>query len=161
MATTQDIVEKLWNLCNVLRDDGITYSPVRHRADLPALPQDGKETGRRSSSSEGYRWDDLKRKGRASSSSTSTATLLHPPRHRRLRAGAGDLRQRPDSLLKQPKNLNNAGRRRSTGSTGTTRRTEGLGDLYEGLLEKNAEREEVRRRAVLHAAAADRLHGAR
>ena len=22
---TQDIVQKLWNLCNVLRDDGITY----------------------------------------------------------------------------------------------------------------------------------------
>ena len=25
-TTTHDIVEKLWNLCNVLRDDGITYS---------------------------------------------------------------------------------------------------------------------------------------
>lgn len=25
MATTYDIVQKLWNLCNVLRDDGITY----------------------------------------------------------------------------------------------------------------------------------------
>ena len=23
--TTQEIVQKLWNLCNVLRDDGITY----------------------------------------------------------------------------------------------------------------------------------------
>lgn len=23
--TTQEIVSKLWNLCNVLRDDGITY----------------------------------------------------------------------------------------------------------------------------------------
>ena len=23
--STQDIVQKLWNLCNVLRDDGITY----------------------------------------------------------------------------------------------------------------------------------------
>ena len=23
--TTQEIVAKLWNLCNVLRDDGITY----------------------------------------------------------------------------------------------------------------------------------------
>ena len=25
MPTTQDIVQKLWNLCHVLRDDGITY----------------------------------------------------------------------------------------------------------------------------------------
>ena len=24
--TTQDIVQKLWNLCDVLRDDGINYS---------------------------------------------------------------------------------------------------------------------------------------
>ena len=24
--TTRDIVAKLWNLCNVLRDDGITYT---------------------------------------------------------------------------------------------------------------------------------------
>lgn len=23
--TTQEIVTKLWNLCNILRDDGITY----------------------------------------------------------------------------------------------------------------------------------------
>ena len=25
MTTTQDIVTRLWNLCHVLRDDGITY----------------------------------------------------------------------------------------------------------------------------------------
>ena len=25
MTTTQDIVAKLWSLCHVLRDDGITY----------------------------------------------------------------------------------------------------------------------------------------
>ena len=25
MSHTQDIVAKLWSLCNVLRDDGITY----------------------------------------------------------------------------------------------------------------------------------------
>ncbi len=26
MTATQDIVAKLWNLCHVLRDDGVTYS---------------------------------------------------------------------------------------------------------------------------------------
>lgn len=25
---TQEIVNKLWNLCNVLRDDGITYHQI-------------------------------------------------------------------------------------------------------------------------------------
>jgi type I restriction enzyme M protein len=24
-STTHDIVAKLWNLCNVLKDDGVTY----------------------------------------------------------------------------------------------------------------------------------------
>ncbi len=24
-TATRDIVQKLWNLCNILRDDGITY----------------------------------------------------------------------------------------------------------------------------------------
>jgi type I restriction enzyme M protein len=26
MSTTFDIVQKLWNLCNILRDDGVQYS---------------------------------------------------------------------------------------------------------------------------------------
>jgi type I restriction enzyme M protein len=25
MPSTQDIVQKLWNVCHILRDDGITY----------------------------------------------------------------------------------------------------------------------------------------
>lgn len=25
MTATHDIVQKLWNLCNLLRDDGVTY----------------------------------------------------------------------------------------------------------------------------------------
>ena len=28
-STTHDIVAKLWNLCNVLKDDGGDVSPVR------------------------------------------------------------------------------------------------------------------------------------
>ena len=38
-GTTREIVAKLWNLCNVLRDDGITYSGLRHRADVSAVPE--------------------------------------------------------------------------------------------------------------------------
>jgi len=26
-SVTHDIVAKLWNLCNVLKDDGVTYHP--------------------------------------------------------------------------------------------------------------------------------------
>lgn len=38
---THDIVGKLWNLCNVLKDDGITYHQYV-RTDLPAVPQNGQ-----------------------------------------------------------------------------------------------------------------------
>lgn len=42
--TTQEIVSKLWNLCNVLRDDGITYH--QYVTELTyILFLKGKETG--------------------------------------------------------------------------------------------------------------------
>ena len=44
--TTQEIVSKLWNLCNVLRDDGITYhqyvTELTYRADLYPVSEDGE-----------------------------------------------------------------------------------------------------------------------
>ena len=40
--TTQEIVSKLWNLCNVLRDDGIHLSPVCDRADLYPVSENGE-----------------------------------------------------------------------------------------------------------------------
>ena len=33
MPSTQDIVQKLWNLCHILRDDGITY--LQYVTELP------------------------------------------------------------------------------------------------------------------------------
>ena len=58
--TTQEIVSKLWNLCNVLRDDGITYH--QYVTELTyILSENGKETGAESDS-EAYRWDNLSSK---------------------------------------------------------------------------------------------------
>lgn len=37
--STQDIVQKLWNLCNVLRDDGITYHQYVTELTYILLPQ--------------------------------------------------------------------------------------------------------------------------
>ena len=39
-GTTRDIVAKLWNLCNVLRDDGITYTDYVTELTFPPVPQD-------------------------------------------------------------------------------------------------------------------------
>ena len=39
---TQEIVAKLWNLCNVLRDDGITYHQICNRTHLYFIFENGK-----------------------------------------------------------------------------------------------------------------------
>lgn len=39
--TTQEIVSKLWNLCNVLRDDGITYHQYVTETMLDATVRKG------------------------------------------------------------------------------------------------------------------------
>ena len=45
--STQDIVQKLWNLCNVLRDDGITYhqyvTELTYRLFLKMINENGTE----------------------------------------------------------------------------------------------------------------------
>src|ERR671938_554679 len=62
MPTTQDIVQKLWNLCHVLRDDGITYHQYVAELTYLLFLKMAKETGTESQIPEGYRWADLERK---------------------------------------------------------------------------------------------------
>ena len=56
---TQEIVNKLWNLCNVLRDDGITYHQYVTELTYILFLKMAKETGAEENIPEGYRWDDL------------------------------------------------------------------------------------------------------
>ena len=58
--TTQEIVSKLWNLCNVLRDDGITYHQYVTELTYILFLKMAKETGAESQITAGYRWDVLK-----------------------------------------------------------------------------------------------------
>lgn len=60
--TTQEIVSKLWNLCNVLRDDGITYHQYVTELTYILFLKMAKETGAESQIPEDYRWDILKSK---------------------------------------------------------------------------------------------------
>jgi hypothetical protein len=57
--TTQEIVSKLWNLCNVLRDDGITYHQYVTELTYILFLKMAKETGAESQIPEKYRWDKL------------------------------------------------------------------------------------------------------
>ena len=56
---SQEIVAKLWNLCNVLRDDGITYHQYVTELTYILFLKMAKETGSEENIPEGYRWDDL------------------------------------------------------------------------------------------------------
>lgn len=60
--TTQEIVSKLWNLCNVLRDDGITYHQYVTELTYILFLKMAKETGAEKQIPEGYRWNVLKSK---------------------------------------------------------------------------------------------------
>lgn len=59
---TQEIVSKLWNLCNVLRDDGITYHQYVTELTYILFLKMAKETGAEEKLPEAYRWDILKSK---------------------------------------------------------------------------------------------------
>ena len=64
MNTTQDIVAKLWALCHVLRDDGITYNEYVTELTYLLFLKMLAETGRESRLPKGYRWRELaKREG--------------------------------------------------------------------------------------------------
>ena len=55
----QEIVTKLWNLCNVLRDDGITYQQYVTELTYILFLKMCKETDTEKAIPEEYRWDKL------------------------------------------------------------------------------------------------------
>ena len=57
--TTQEIVSKLWNLCNVLRDDGITYHQYVTELTYILFLKMAKETSAETQIPEEYHWDKL------------------------------------------------------------------------------------------------------
>ena len=59
VPTTQGIVQKLWNLCTVLRDDGITYLQYVTELTYLLFLKMMKETGSETQIPKGYRWDDV------------------------------------------------------------------------------------------------------
>src|SRR4051812_36919740 len=57
LATTRDIVAKLWNLCHVLRDDGVTYTEYVTELTYLLFLKMLAETGRENLLPETYRWN--------------------------------------------------------------------------------------------------------
>lgn len=139
MTATQDIVAKLWGLCHVLRDDGVTYSEYVTELTYLLFLKMMEETGGEARIPASFRWRELaKREG--------LEQLTH---YRQALTSLGDPKIATDptvqaiftdaqTRLRKPANLKSL----TTAIDGLDwfdARTEGLGDLYEGLLQKNAE----------------------
>lgn len=138
--TNSDIVQKLWNLCDVLRDDGINYSDyVTELVLLLFIKMEYEQVQNNDAFShklpQGARWPDLAGK--------SGLNLLDYYRQMLL-----DLGKNSDPLIaaiyadaqtriKEARHLEQL-IKSLDGIDWFSARQDGLGDLYEGLLEKNA-----------------------
>lgn len=133
--STQDIVQKLWNLCNVLRDDGITYHQYVTELTYILFLKMANETGAEKDIPEEYRWDTL----------TNKSGLELKKHYKKLLSKLGEISVgrvsqiyvNASSSIEEPKNLEkiiSEINKLDWYEAGE----EGLGDLYEGLLEKNA-----------------------
>src|SRR5438093_4444553 len=56
---TTDIVARLWNLCNVLKDDGVTYHQYVTELTYLLFLKMAEETGTENQIPDGHRWGDL------------------------------------------------------------------------------------------------------
>lgn len=132
---TLDIVAKLWNLCNVLKDDGVTYNEYVTELTYLLFLKMAKETGTEDQLPAGYRWDDLESKTPPNRLEFYKLLLIHLGSHgsllvRQIFANASSFIKKPTTLSTLVTEIDKL--------DWYNARQEGLGDLYEGLLEKNA-----------------------
>ena len=149
MSNNNDIVQKLWNLCDVLRDDGINYSDyvtelvlllfikmVHENTEAELLDQHTLPKG--------CRWSDL--------NSLSGLNLLNHYKQMLLKLSTGKdaegnlihadplisaIYADAQTRLREPRHLEQMIRTLDQIDWFSAKK-DGLGDLYEGLLEKNA-----------------------
>ena len=133
--TTQEIVSKLWNLCNVLRDDGITYHQYVTELTYILFLKMAKETGAESQIPEIYRWDNLTSKSGIELKKFYKELLTHLGEE--CTGRVREIYQGSSTNIDEPKNLEKI-ITTIDGLDWFSAREEGLGNLYEGLLEKNA-----------------------
>lgn len=133
--TNAEIVSKLWNLCNVLRDDGITYHQYVTELTYILFLKMAKETGSEKNIPENYRWDALKTKEGMELKRFYEELLRELGEHctgrvLEIYSGARSNIEEPANLKKIITNIDEL--------DWYSAKEEGLGNLYEGLLEKNA-----------------------
>lgn len=132
---THDIVAKLWNLCNVLKDDGVTFHQYVTELTYLLFLKMAKETGTERQIPAGHRWDDLEGKAAPDRLEAYRFTLIHLGGHgsklvKEIFANASSFIRKPSTLSTLVAEIDKL--------DWYSARQEGLGDLYEGLLQKNA-----------------------
>lgn len=135
MTATQDIVAKLWNQCHILRDDGVTYHQYVTELTFLLFLKMAQETGTERQLPKGYRWADLAQHEGMEQLTFYKVLLLHLGTE-----GSGRVQEifaNAQTTLRQPKHLAALVKNLDTLDWYSAKQ-EGLGDMYEGLLERNA-----------------------
>ncbi|MDK1670558.1 N-6 DNA methylase [Moraxella osloensis] len=138
--TQNDIVQKLWNLCDILRDEGINYSNyVTELVQLLFIKMEAEIVQNNDNAKhklpEGSRWHDINK--------ASGVTLRNKYRQILLDLSKSDDRliaaiySKAKTSIDEPKHLEQL-IKTLDGIDWFSATKDGLGDLYEGLLEKNA-----------------------
>ncbi len=134
-STTRDIVAKLWNLCHILRDDGVTYNEYVTELTFLLFLKMMAETGREEILPNGYRWSELDKRTGMEQLDYYKRLLLDLGTKGKATVAA--IFVDAQTKLRKPTNL-----KALTDAIDKldwfSAREEGLGNLYEGLLEKNA-----------------------
>jgi type I restriction enzyme M protein len=135
MTDTREIVSRLWNLCHVLRDDGVTYHQYVTELTFLIFLKMMEETNRESALPKGYRWKDLKSKSGTQQMKFYRELLLHlgteaSGRVQEIYANAQTTLRQPAILQKLVVEIDQL--------DWYSAKQDGLGDMYEGLLERNA-----------------------
>lgn len=133
--STQDLINKLWNLCNLLRDDGVTYHEYLNELTYLIFLKMVEETDQEELIPATYRWSDVKRYNAATRLEEYKKLLIHLGSHgslitQAIFADASTCIRKPVTLNKLVTEIDNL--------DWYSAKDEGLGDMYEGLLEINA-----------------------
>lgn len=133
--STQDLVAKLWNLCNLLRDDGVTYHEYINELTYLIFLKMAAETETEDKLPEGYRWSNLESYNAATRLEKYKELLLHLGSHgskitKAIYVNASSVIRKPATLDKLVTEIDKL--------DWYSAKEEGLGDMYEGLLEINA-----------------------
>jgi type I restriction enzyme M protein len=133
--TTYDLVAKIWNLFNILKDGGVTYHQYVSELTYLLFLKMAKETRTEKQLPEGYRWDDLIAVQNGDRLGFYKELLTHLAKE-----GSSLVQQiyfESRTSIQKPRTLSNLIDELDKLAWYNVSR-EGFGDLYEGLLEKNA-----------------------